>query len=115
MQYRELLRLDVAARGPDPAPDMRLELGGRVTYDFRHGAFDLRADGWKTPSATLSAAPGHSQVDFGTKSLTGPANASISKHDPWLAGRPVSVVTRDPAAISATRMSLPHRWVLSAK
>ena len=60
MQHRELFRLEVLARRTDSTPDMRLELGGRMTYDLKRGMFGLRTDSWKRP--TVMPAETHSTL-----------------------------------------------------
>jgi hypothetical protein len=45
IRHRELLRFDVSPRAADPAPDMRLTLGGRMTYNVNRGVFGWRKAG----------------------------------------------------------------------
>lgn len=63
MQHRELFRLEVFGRQrPAASPDVRLELGGRVAYDFKRGVFGLRTDGWKRPSVIPAEKPSAAPV-----------------------------------------------------
>jgi len=62
MQHRELFRLEVFGPRAAAAPDMRLELGGRMAYDLHRGVFGLRADGWKRPSVIPMDAPAFAAI-----------------------------------------------------
>jgi hypothetical protein len=67
MQHRELFRMEVFGRQDQPALGMRLELGGRVTYDIHRGVFGVRTDGWRRPSAVQLPTPAGSLIDFEQK------------------------------------------------
>jgi hypothetical protein len=67
MQHRELLRLEVAGRQSDPALDMRVAIGGRLSYDLNRGVFALRADSWKRPSSVPAVASSHGPDRLQTK------------------------------------------------
>lgn len=57
MQHRELFRVEMFGRQRQSSPDMRLELGGRMTYDLKRGVFGMRTDGWKRPSVIPAEVP----------------------------------------------------------
>ena len=69
MQHRELFRMEVFGRQDQPSLDMRLELGGRVSYDLHRGVFGLRTDGWRRPSAVQGVTSNQDPLGFARKSV----------------------------------------------
>lgn len=56
IRRRELLRFEVAPRRAEPARELRLTLGGRMTYDLSRGVFGWR-NGRATPEPPEMRAP----------------------------------------------------------
>ena len=69
MQHRELFRMEVFGRQDQPSLGMRLELGGRVSYDLQRGVFGLRTDAWRRPSAVQGVTANQDPLGFVQKSV----------------------------------------------
>ena len=68
MQRRALIGWQFNGRSGAQPADMRLELGGRVSYDVAHGGFAIQSSRSAGPSAARTAAvatPSHSQAPGG--------------------------------------------------
>jgi len=70
MQHRELFRMEVFGRQDHQSSvGMRLELGGRVSYDLHRGVFGLRTDGWRRPSAVQAVTSSQDPLGFVQRSM----------------------------------------------
>jgi hypothetical protein len=109
MQHRELFRVEVFGRPAGTAPDMRLELGGRMTYDLQRGVFGLHADGWKRPSIVPAGPPTATAIQFQSARLSARLwELSSLKHGPLSGASKPSVVIRGSTA-TAPAIPVLHR------
>jgi len=69
MQHRELLRMEVFGRQDQQSSGLRLELGGRVSYDLHRGVFGVRTDSWRRPSAVPGGTSNQDPLGFVQKSV----------------------------------------------
>jgi hypothetical protein len=104
MQHRELFRMELFGRQNERALGMRLELGGRVTYDVHRGVFGLRTDGWRRPSAVQLTTSGADPLGFEQKRLLSPVvEVGAHKRNSLSGARESSKVVRNvtPTALLA--------------
>lgn len=99
MQHRELFRMEVFGRQDQPSLGMRLELGGRMSYDLRRGVFGLRTDSWRRPSAVQGVTTNQDPLGLVQKSVAAHVwEMGPRKRDPQSAARQSSTGSRGIAA-----------------
>jgi hypothetical protein len=98
MQHRELFRMEVFGRQDQPSLGMRLELGGRVSYDLHRGVFGLRTDGWRRPSAVQGVTSNHDPLGLIQKPLRPSVwEVGARQHDGASGTRQPAMGARSPA------------------
>jgi len=70
IRRREWLRFDLSPRRAEPARDLRLTLGGRMTYDLNRGVFGWRS-GRSTPDPTAISFNTSAPLTVGGRKLDG--------------------------------------------